>query len=75
MKTLYIRPTYNSLQPMKNIFLLTALMSSFLSIYFSFYFTIELIFSFIVSIITIILIIIYKIKFDNNQNKWLYGEV
>ena len=75
MKTLYIRPTPNSFQSMKNVFFLTALMSSFLSIYFSFYFTIEVIFSIIVSIITIILIIIYKIKFENNQKQWLYGEI
>ena len=75
MKTLYFRPSPNTLQSMKNIFFLTAILSSLLSIYFSFYFTIELLFSYVVSIITIILIIIYKLKFDNNQKQWFYGDI
>lgn len=58
----------------KNIFLITACISSCLSIYFSFFFVKELIFSIIVSTITIILIIIYKSKLENNKKKWIYEE-
>lgn len=73
MKSLY--SPYYSFQSMKNVFLLTTIMSSCLSIYFSFFFTIELLFSFVVSIITITLVLIYKFKYEKYQNKWLYGEI
>ena len=76
MRTLlYSRDSIKSLQPMKKVFLLTALMSCCLSIYFLFYFTIELLFSIIVSIMTLLLILIYLLKFENNQKQWLYGEI
>ena len=72
---LYNRNSNKSLQPMKKVFLLTSFMSSCLSIYFLFYFIIELLFGITVSLITIILIIIYKLKFENNQKQWFYGEI
>lgn len=75
MRPLYIQPPPKSLQSMKKIFILTALISSCLSIYLSLYFTIELLFSLIVSIITIFLIIIYKLKFENNHNQWFYEDI
>ena len=74
MNFLYFHKKYQLFRPMKNIFLLTACISSFLSIYFSFYFIKELIFSIIVSIITIVLIIIYKCEFENKPNRWIYAE-
>ena len=75
MKTLYHYSPPNSFQSMKNVFLLTTIMSSFLSIYFAFYFTIELLFSIAVSIITFILVLIYKFKYEKYANKWIYGEI
>mgnify|MGYP002625812153 CR=1 FL=1 len=75
MNSIYAYPSSKSLQSMKNVFLLTSLMSCILSFYFILNFTKELIFSIIVSILTIILLIIYKTKFQNNQKNWFGDEI
>ena len=75
MKSLYTYPTSKSFQSMKNVFLLTSLLSSLLSFYFLIHFTKELLLSIIVSTLTIILIIIYIKKYKYNQKNWLGGEI
>ena len=75
MNILFFKKPKELFRPMKNIFLLTACISSCLSIYFSFFFITELIFSIIVSIITIVLIFIYKLQFENNPNSRIYDEI
>ena len=75
MKSIYTYPTSKSLQSMKNVFLLTSLISCLLSFYFLFHFTKELLFSIVVSILTLILLIIYKQKDKNNPKNWFESEI